>query len=273
MPNRIQPIPLESEHVLEQLILADVENLEEGLHVLDNQVPAGSGFIDVLAVDSDNALVVIELKKEESDRMLLQTLEYYDVVRENTPRFASSYRNKHPIDENAEPRLILIAHAFSEMLQSAAKYINAPLALYTYEYLQFADQKGLLLTEVPISEPRDFGRRRKTPSEHLEKIVNPQTRALCQATIEQIVALDSVNTTSKGLRGRIAIKYQGRNLVNIWPRQNWFLFKIRDHPRTRISSASDLNEGVWADIKETMRKMASGEVEDDDDNEGNEENE
>lgn len=229
MPNRIQPIPIESENALEQLLLADIENLEAGLHILDNQVPAGSGFIDILAVDSDNALVVIELKKEESDRMLLQTLEYYDLVRENTPRFASSYGNKHHIDENAEPRLILIAHTFNEMLQSAAKYVNAPLALYTYEYLQFGDQKGLLLTELPISEPRDFGRGRKTPNEHLDKIVNPQMRALCQGTIEHIVAFDRDNMTAKGLRGRIAIKYQGRNLVNIWPRQNWFLFEIRDH--------------------------------------------
>lgn len=273
MPNRIQPISIESENALEQLLLADIENLEEGLEVLDNQVPAGSGFIDILAVDSDNALVVIELKKEESDRMLLQTLEYYDVVRERAAHFANSYRSKHPVDEHAEPRLILVAHQFSELLQAVVKYVSAPIALYTYEYLQFGTQKGLLLTELPVSEAKDFQKRRKSPDEHLDKIVNPQVRALCQETISRILSLDSTNMTTKGLRGRIAIKFQGHNLVNIWPRQNWFLFKLRDHERMRITSPTDLNESTFHEIQATMQKMASGEVEDDDENETAEENE
>jgi Holliday junction resolvase-like predicted endonuclease len=271
MPNRIQPIPIESESTLEQMLLADIENLEEGLQVLDNQVPAGPGFIDILAADSDKALVVIELKKEESDRMLLQTLEYYDLVRENAPHFANTYRQKYPIDEHAEPRLILVAHTFSDMMQVAAKYVNAPIALYTYEYLKFGDQKGLLLTELPVSEPRDFGSRRKTPTEHLDKILNAEVRSLCEKSIEHILSFDPGNMTAKGLRGRIAMKYQGHNLVNIWPRQNWFLFRIRDHQRLRISSASDLNDQVYTEIQESMKKMASGEVGDEDESDSGEE--
>jgi Holliday junction resolvase-like predicted endonuclease len=273
MPSRIQPISLESENALEQLLLADLGNLEEGLQVLDNQVPAGTGFIDILATDSEKALVVIELKKEESDRMLLQTLEYYDFVRERAAHFASTYRHKYPIDEHAEPRLILVAHTFSETLQAAAKYLDAPLALYTYEYLHFGNENALYLTELPVSEPKDFQKRRRTPVEHLDKIKNPDVRALCESTIQKILAVDSANMTTKGLRGRIAIKYQGHNLAYIWPRQNWFLFKMRDHPRVRISNASDLNDEVYEEIKSAMRKMASGEVEDEHENEAGEENE
>lgn len=267
MPTRIQPISIESENALEQLLVADIGNLEEGLIVLENQVSAGSGFIDILAVDSDKALVVIELKKEESDRMLVQTLEYYDYVRERAAQFANVYRHKSAIDEHAEPRLILIAHTFSEMLQAAAKYVSAPLSLYTYEYLQFGDQKGLLLTELAIPEPQDFQKRRKTPNEHLDKIINTEVRALCESTIASILALDPTNMTSKGLRGRIALKYQGHNLANIWPRQNWFLFQLRNHPRVRVASIEDLGEQVYTEIKAEMVKMASGEVEDEDENE------
>ncbi len=267
MSSRIRSIPIESEAALEQLVLADPGNLEEGLSVLDNQVAAGSGFIDILAVDSsDKSLVIVELKKEESDRMLVQTLEYYDFVRENIERFASAYRHKHEIDAQAEPRIILVAHSFSESLQVSAKYVNAPVSLYQYEYLQAGDQRGLYLTEVPISSPREFKRRRKSPQEHLEHIADAKIRALCADVMKRIMDLDPANITIKGLRGRIAFKHGGRNLANVHPRQTYFYLNWRGRwkERVRIEDASDVSDEMFAQIKQAMKTLAAGPDGDDD---------
>jgi Holliday junction resolvase-like predicted endonuclease len=258
---RIRPQSVDSEAMLEQLIIAAPDNLEDGLKVLDNQVAAGSGFIDILAADaSDHALVIIELKKEESDRMLAQTIEYYDFVRENIERFASAYRHKSEIDEHAEPRIMLVAHSFSETLQVATKYINAPVSLFQYEYLQMGDQRGLYMTEVPVSSPREFNRRRKTPGE--------QVRALCQQVSDRIVTLDTTNITIKGLRGRIAFKYAGRNFANIFPRQSFFSVNWKGHwkERFRVESKADFTEAMFSQIEQAMKTLASGAP--DGDNEG-----
>ncbi len=273
MSPRIQTIPIASEQTLEQLIMAEPQNLEDTLVVLDNQVAAGSGFIDILAVDSsDNSLVIIELKKEESDRVLVQALQYYDFVRENIERFATSYSSKHEIDVLSEPRLIIVAHSFSDALSAAAKYINPSVSLYQYEYLSLGNQKGLYLTEVPISNPREFTRRRKSPQEHLQKIVDDKLRKICQTFMDKIMGLGSEHITVKGLRSRVSLKYDGNNLVDIRTRQNYFYISYRGHwqERLRVEKEQDLNDSILEQIKSAMCSIVDGsmdgEIEPEDEN-------
>ena len=135
----IRKLPIESEANLEQLLSECPAAIEPGIQILGRQVPAGRGFIDILAVDADNenALVVIELKKGTDDHVLVQALEYYDFVRENIERVAHVYPGRH-INVQVEPRILLVAGGFSAAVLAGVRYLDVPVSLYTYAYLAWA---------------------------------------------------------------------------------------------------------------------------------------
>jgi RecB family endonuclease NucS len=62
MPNRITEIEIKEKNVLEPMLVQDLEQIEQGLKFIGRQLPTVSGPLDILAVDSDGALVIIELK-------------------------------------------------------------------------------------------------------------------------------------------------------------------------------------------------------------------
>ena len=68
------------EKLLEEMIRKVPELIEEGLKYIDHQKRTERGRLDVLLVDSGNALVVAELKTIEDDEMLVQGLDYYDYI-------------------------------------------------------------------------------------------------------------------------------------------------------------------------------------------------
>ena len=72
-----------SEKQLEDLIRQAPENIEPGLRYIDHQRFTNRGPLDVLMVDSGNALVVAELKVVEEDSMLVQGIDYYDYITRN----------------------------------------------------------------------------------------------------------------------------------------------------------------------------------------------
>ena len=251
MSTRVQTLTVSSEQALEQLVINDLESIESGLIFLENQVAADEGSIDILAVDSrDKTLVVIELKKEKSDRMLVQTLQYYDFVRKNVERFARMYADKYAIDALSEPRIILVAHSFSETLRAAVKYINVSITLTRYEYLQIGNQRGLYFTEVSIPPTFEFARRRKSVQEHLEYIVNDSVRKVCRDFINRVESFDQQSVTIKGLRSRISVKYNGINWIDIHPRQENFHVRWYGNwdNRVTLEKEADLTDELLGEI-------------------------
>lgn len=65
------------ERILEDLLEADIEKLEDGLVLVRRQYPTASGPIDLLAKDKNDVFVVIELKRgRESDKVVGQVGRY-----------------------------------------------------------------------------------------------------------------------------------------------------------------------------------------------------
>jgi RecB family endonuclease NucS len=88
-------IPLELEESNTRYeIMKDPDAVEKGLIVLDHQVLAGRGRIDILAVGSAGTFAILELKVKEDDWMLMQALAYYDWVFQNIERLADWYKEK-----------------------------------------------------------------------------------------------------------------------------------------------------------------------------------
>ena len=123
----VRQLNVRIEAQLEQMLIENPAAIEDGLQILENQVPASRRFIDLLAAEGEGAPVVIELKRDSDDRILTQALEYYDFVRDNAERF-SRIRPDRGINPRVEPRLILVAGEYSSTISAAARYVNVPLA-------------------------------------------------------------------------------------------------------------------------------------------------
>ena len=53
----------ETEHLLEDLLVASPQLLEPGLKLIGRQVPTDGGPLDLLGVDQDGRITVFELKR------------------------------------------------------------------------------------------------------------------------------------------------------------------------------------------------------------------
>lgn len=135
-----------SETQFEDLVRRGPELIELGLKFVDHQRFTDRGPLDVLFVDSGNALIVAELKVAEDDSMLVQGIDYYDYVLRNLDGFARAYK-KHKIDPKQEPRLFLISPSFSVTLLNRIKWIKIPISLFTFQCIEFEDAKGEM---VPV---------------------------------------------------------------------------------------------------------------------------
>lgn len=68
---------IETEQMLEDLLVANPNILMGGLTLVGRQVPVGSGYIDLLGIDEEGRLVVFELKREKLTReAVAQVLDY-----------------------------------------------------------------------------------------------------------------------------------------------------------------------------------------------------
>ena len=68
---------VETEEMLEAVLVANPEMLMRGLTLVGRQVPVETGFVDLLGIDEDGRLVVFELKREKLTRAAVaQILDY-----------------------------------------------------------------------------------------------------------------------------------------------------------------------------------------------------
>jgi Holliday junction resolvase-like predicted endonuclease len=251
----VRQLTLKSEAELEQMLTENPAAMETGLQILENQVPASRGFIDLLALDADGTLVVIELKKEDDDRILTQALEYYSFVRDNTERFARIFSD-YPIKARVEPRLILVAKSFSPAILAAARYVNVPLTLYAYAYLAMGDMDGLYLTEVDVPPPREFARERLSVDQHVDYIMDATANQTCREVLEWLLSLDPAQIRARGLKYRISVKFKGNNLVNIHTRRNYFRLSWRpDWKPHQVAAADDFTGEVQEQIRACLAEI------------------
>jgi hypothetical protein len=145
----IEKLKLESNLELQQLITEDVNKVERNLTLICNNIPINDKTtIDILCHDDNGQLVIIQLSVSEDDLMLLQGVQSLDYVNKFKSFLKATY-NKHKIDDNEKPRLILIAPGFSDALRHAVEIMSGVrVDLYEWEYLKLGDHKGLRLQPI-----------------------------------------------------------------------------------------------------------------------------
>jgi hypothetical protein len=235
-------IDIEKEHELEQLIIKNPDEVEEGLIFLTHQQQVSGGFIDVLCVDKDGIFVIIELKISDDDGIILQGLHYYDYVMLNKAAIANQFSSKAKFNLDEEPRIILIAPYFSERVKKASKYVTPQLRLMEFVHLKTSKgEKGLFFKELKIDTEEEY-----SPPKPIERIVEyihfPKTRGLCNDIVKTITneckELDEPKTAGNtGIRFR----FKNRKIADIWVKRSFFWIGCFQDPHDwfRIKTKND----------------------------------
>lgn len=234
-----------SEARLEDMIRRAPELIEAGLKFVDHQAFTERGPLDVLLVDSGRALVVAELKVIEDDSMLVQGIDYYDYVLRNLDGYARAYK-QHRIDPKQEPRLFLIAPSFSVTLLNRTKWINIPISLFTFQCIQFQDEKGEPLpvyreiTAPTIPEPPQV----YSLEDRYKYITDSKTRELARKLVDEIKEWDSERVLVEPTKYDISIKVANRVVAYVQPRRKHFLLSTYDSEGKWVSQSINSESDV-----------------------------
>jgi Holliday junction resolvase-like predicted endonuclease len=221
---KVKAVSVREKEELEPLLVANPEIIEDGLKILTHQHPTDSGFLDILAVDSDATLVVIELKNEAADDHLDQGLRYYDWCRQNISWIANAYSSKAKINAEASPRLMLVAPAFTETVKRIAKYVDAELDLI--EYHAFENEKrerGLICTAI------DFGQAPVPPEipsieKKMEYFQSEKVKELFRSVLEE---LSGRQVEIKPIHDLwISFWYRRKRFMYMAPKRSFFVVEV-----------------------------------------------
>ena len=220
-----------SEKQLEDLIRQGANLIEDGVRYIDHQRSTERGPLDILMVDSGNALIVAELKIVEDDTMLVQGMDYYDYISKNIEGISRVYKDYH-IDPSQAARLFLIAPSFSPSLLNRCKWIDIPISLFTYKCITFEDSKEITVVfpeqTIPstpeVMETYDL-------KDRLEYITNLNIRKIANDLIEEIKGWDAANIVIEPTKYDMSAKVSGRVFAYICPRRKSFMVHTYDNEK------------------------------------------
>ncbi len=235
-----------SEAELEDLIRIYPTQIEDGLKYIDHQRNTNRGPLDVLMVDSGNALIVSELKIIEDDTMLVQCIDYYDYISNNIEAISNVYK-KFKIDLKQQIRLMLIAPSFSVNLLNRFKWIDIPISLYTYRCIKIDDNKDIIPVFNEVSIPRiPETIESYSLKDRLDYITDDNFRNLLNDYLNDLKAIDKSRILVEPTKYDISLKFSGRVFAYACPRRNFFVIYTYNNenkwtPYT-INQRSDLEE-------------------------------
>ncbi len=136
---------------LERLVVQAWGEIAPNTKILDRRVKVGSGeHLDLLGLDSEGRFVIAALALRESDGLLVRALRHLSWVYDNMNLLRRAYRNENLL-EDAAPRLLLIAPAFSTNLrESLAALPGTEIALVCARYGEINDEPALWIDPVPV---------------------------------------------------------------------------------------------------------------------------
>lgn len=218
-----------SEKQLEELTRKSPDLIEDGLKYIDHQRQTDRGPLDILCVDSGNALVVAELKVIEDDGMLVQGIDYYDYISRNLEGFARAYKD-NKIDPTQKLRLFLIAPSFSVTLINRCKWIDIPISLFIFQCISFADNLKEIIPvfkEITIpSTPKPV--EVYTIDQRLDYITDLNIRKVAENLLKKIKEWDQGNILIEPLQSDISIKVSGKVFAYLGPRRKFFIIYTYD---------------------------------------------
>ena len=150
----LRPCSFSSREPLAGLLKKQAGAIEEGLKAIDSNIPCEtSGAIDVLAIDSKNQLVVIDLEEHPNDALLLRGIDHADWIVRNSTIVRRMY-HAHSINFTLPPRLLLVAPDFSPLFRSVAGHVaSLQIECLKYHAIALSGGTGIFFEPVFRSTP------------------------------------------------------------------------------------------------------------------------
>jgi predicted transport protein len=159
---------------------------------------------------------------------------YYDWVISNLDWIKNAYKSrcdKKKIKiEDENPRIILVAKNFPDKVTTLAKYFDEYISrvdLYSYKAVLIDNKKEIICNEYQLPNVPLISEKPKTPDEILTRIKDDNVRKECQKIRDYIMNLDP-DIEESPTRKNITFKYKNRNICEIKPRVNSFVFGWRN---------------------------------------------
>jgi hypothetical protein len=237
-----------SEKELEHLIRRYADKIGDGMKFIDHQKRTERGPLDVLFVDSGNALAIAELKINEDDNMLFQGIDYYDNVSKDIVSLASSYKKSNiNIDPAQTPRLLLIAPSFSVNIVKRCTWINIPISLFSYQCMQIENSDDKILTFQEKDIPSIPKRKEVTTKEEKYNYITDNTaKERFIKMIDIVKGIDNNKITIDNIQDYISVKSSGTLIAYFEPKRNFFRVETYDNDDVwksfKISSDDDMKD-------------------------------
>lgn len=152
----IEKIRIDSRPELEEMVNKELRQIDADLTMICSNVPINDkATLDVLCHDNNGQLVIMQLSVCEDDVMLLHGIQSLDYV-DKFKSFLKATYNKHNIDDQVKPRLVLVAPSFSDAVRHAVENMKGlHIDLYEWEYLRIGDNTGFHLQPIFTSKPNE----------------------------------------------------------------------------------------------------------------------
>ena len=177
MPKRVGRSQIGLERHLEDWIANDVTLIAEGLTLVGRQITIDDGRLDLLAIDSQDRWLVIEIKPGALDHPALTQALYYassiarlgadELYGKLEPRLGDvgdadtlSARVKQQLSDEAEEREIAVmlvgagVHPGLERMKEFLGRFGVPISVVSFEVFEVAGGQQLLIREV-VDEPTE----------------------------------------------------------------------------------------------------------------------
>jgi len=227
---KIERANLKEVSELEPLVKETISEIEDGLEVLDNQISIGeSGRPDILAIDSNQALTIIELKSIPAGvNAVVQIIGYYEWFVSNLALFTKPFPN---INSDQGIRLIIIAPHFSQETIQLAKYLDLDISLVQYTAIKNIETKdiGIIYEDIDVSPEEGPGVSFRS-IEDIEKYFSDET--LLEEFKKVISELKELGIEISPYKGGknfwIECKYKNEDIGYFQPRRRYFNCQIYD---------------------------------------------
>jgi len=247
-----------TEKELEGMLKDNLHLIEGGLKFIDNQIVAGRGPLDILAVDNGGSLVVMELKVVESDDMLVQALDYYDWTLKHIDSVKRMYPRSN-VDYEQSPRLILVAPSFTSTLLWRAVYLTISPELFTFKCLEAEGKRGLLLEAVNLPVIPEPPPSPKSIQEFIDYVTVVTVRDLFEKACNELRDLsgDVEDIERYTTRNYIGYRIKGKRVfAALYPRRDSFWIDTHDEEgewKGYKSQTEDDYRRVLLDVKRTYK--------------------
>jgi hypothetical protein len=140
---------------LQALMAEHADSVEPGLKVLDERVLLGGGAVDLVALDSEGALVLVAVSFVADDAMLLRMLEAYAWCLEYPDTIARLYPASRTTLA-APPRVMFIGERLPDAFLRKVKHLRMPsIDCLEFRYLEVNGVAGLYFNVVEDARPSD----------------------------------------------------------------------------------------------------------------------